>query len=247
MARLAARELSTSADAPIPARFPEKAPVPTGLEISRRRGVTGTRGCYLATRLVLEFAPYLLYSVNRDFATSGGTEIPVGAESAPSGAFRSSTSVALPVWFDHFATRSRVSASNARNLGFLRCLSSFLCRRIVVALLISLSPLPPFANAQQPTPPLELTRTIRTWEFLPVVGTRAAWFGTKLEGWKHGSIRSRSFAIFILGSTLPAWHCLRKVWRVLSLSAPSASPFCMPETRFECARHCSFLSANPAL
>ena len=209
LARLAARELSTSADAPIPARFPEKAPVPTGLEISRRRGVTGTRGCYLATRLVLEFAPYLLYSVNRDFATSGGTEIPVGAESAPSGAFRSSTSVALPVWFDHFATRSRVSASNARNLGFLRCLSSFLCRRIVVALLISLSPLPPFANAQQPTPPLELTRTIRTWEFLPVVGTRAAWFGNetgRLEAWVYPLKVFRDFHLrfHLAGLALPA-------------------------------------------
>ena len=100
---------------------------------------------------MLEFAPYLLYSVNRDFATSGGTEIPV-AKAAPSGASR------------------------------------FFFPSIVLAVLISLTIATPIATAQQPAQALELSRTIRTWEFLPVVGTRAALFGNetgRLEAWVY--------------------------------------------------------------
>ena len=33
------------------------------------------------------------------------------------------------------------------------------------------------STTQQSSPPLELSRTVRTWEFLPVVGTRAGLFG----------------------------------------------------------------------
>jgi len=42
--------------------------------------------------------------------------------------------------------------------------------------------------AQQKGQDLELTRTIRTWEFLPVVGTRAGLFGNetgRLEAWVY--------------------------------------------------------------
>ena len=128
---------------------------------------------------MLEFAPYLLYSVNRDFATSGGTGIPVVAEAAPSGAF----SVTMFVTLQRF-----VVPSNARNLGFFRCLTSFFFRRIILAVLISLSIFTAIARAQQPAQSPELSRTIRTWEFLPVVGTRAALFGNetgRLEAWVY--------------------------------------------------------------
>ena len=44
------------------------------------------------------------------------------------------------------------------------------------------------SGGQDSAKPLELTRTIRTWEFLPVVGTRAALFGTEnghFEAWVY--------------------------------------------------------------
>jgi len=121
---------------------------------------------------VLEFAPYLLYSVNRDFATSGGTEIPV-AKAAPSGASR------------------------------------FFFPSIVLAVLISLTIATPIATAQQPAQALELSRTIRTWEFLPVVGTRAALFGNetgRLEAWVYPLKIFREFHLtfHVGGRALPA-------------------------------------------
>ena len=42
--------------------------------------------------------------------------------------------------------------------------------------------------AQQSAPALELTRTVRSWEFLPVVGTQAGLFGNEtgnLEAWVY--------------------------------------------------------------
>jgi hypothetical protein len=43
-----------------------------------------------------------------------------------------------------------------------------------------------FAQQKEPTP--QLSRTVRTWEFLPVVGTRAALFGDesgRMEAWVY--------------------------------------------------------------
>ena len=48
--------------------------------------------------------------------------------------------------------------------------------------------LAPYSTAQQPPQLLELTRTVRAWEFLPVVGTRAGLFGNekgRLEAWVY--------------------------------------------------------------
>jgi glycogen debranching enzyme len=143
---------------------------------------------------VLEFAPYLLYSVNRDFATSGGTEIPVVAKAATSGAF-STTTFVIP--------------SNARNLGFARCLNRFFFQSIALAVLISLTIAIPIATAQQSPQVLDLSRTIRTWEFLPVVGTRAALFGNetgRLEAWVYPLKIFREFHLtfHVAGRALPA-------------------------------------------
>jgi len=143
---------------------------------------------------VLEFAPYLLYSVNRDFATSGGTEIPVVAKAATSGAF-STTTFVIP--------------SNARNLGFVRCLNRFFFQSIALAVLISLTIAIPIATAQQSPQVLDLSRTIRTWEFLPVVGTRAALFGNetgRLEAWVYPLKIFREFHLtfHVAGRALPA-------------------------------------------
>jgi glycogen debranching enzyme len=55
--------------------------------------------------------------------------------------------------------------------------------QVVATVMLSLS-----APAQNPSPPLELTRTVRTWEFLPVVGTRAGLFGDetgRMEAWVY--------------------------------------------------------------
>ncbi len=136
---------------------------------------------------MLEFAPYLLYSVNRDFATSGGTEIPV-AKAAPSGASR------------------------------------FFFPGIVLAVLISLTIATPIATAQQPAQSLELSRTIRTWEFLPVVGTRAALFGNetgRLEAWVYPLKIFREFHLtfHVGGRALPA----ESLARTLTARPESAS------------------------
>jgi glycogen debranching enzyme len=47
---------------------------------------------------------------------------------------------------------------------------------------------PAFLPAQQNDPTLQLSRTVRTWEFLPVVGTRAGLFGDesgRMEAWVY--------------------------------------------------------------
>jgi len=132
--------------------------------------------------------------VNRDFATSGGTEIPVVVKAATSGV-SSNTLLVIP--------------SNARNLGFVRYLTSFFSQSIVLAVLISLTIATSIATAQQPPQSLELSRTIRTWEFLPVVGTRAALFGNetgRLEAWVYPLKIFREFHLtfHVAGRALPA-------------------------------------------
>src|SRR5580692_8908192 len=90
-------------------------------------------------RLVLEFALYLLYSVNPHFASHGGSWL--------------HRVVAIPIL--------------VRTCVFLRQRR----KELIVCLLLLLTLVPQFAAAQQ-APSLELSRTVRSWEFLPVVGTR---------------------------------------------------------------------------
>src|SRR5437762_14068424 len=77
-------------------------------------------------------------------------------------------------------------------------------------------------SAQQAAPALELTRTGRTWEFLPVVGARAALFGYEsgdFEAWVYPLKIFRDFhLIFHIGDrALPAESLARM------LTARSAS------------------------
>src|ERR1700730_4729331 len=63
--------------------------------------------------------------------------------------------------------------------------------------------------AQQSPAPLQLTRTVRTWEFLPVVGTRAGLFGNetgRMEAWVYPLKIFRDFHLtfHVGGRALPA-------------------------------------------
>jgi glycogen debranching enzyme len=80
------------------------------------------------------------------------------------------------------------------------------------------------ALAQQPSPTPELTRTIRTWEFLPVVGTRAGLFGNesgRFEAWVYPLKIFRDFHLtFHVGDrALPA----ESLARTLKVRPESAS------------------------
>lgn len=82
-----------------------------------------------------------------------------------------------------------------------------LSQRIFLALIGLICTLP--VAAQQSAPELELTRTVRTWEFLPVVGARAGLFGNEtgdFEAWVYPLKIFRDFhLIFHLGDrALPA-------------------------------------------
>ena len=78
--------------------------------------------------------------------------------------------------------------------------------------LISLAIFTPPALSQQKNeapPPLELSRTVRPWEFLPITGQRAALFGTesgKMEAWVYPLKIFREFHLNFLteGRVLPA-------------------------------------------
>ena len=66
-----------------------------------------------------------------------------------------------------------------------------------------------FAMAQQPPASPELSRTVRSWEFLPVVGTRAGLFGSesgRFEAWVYPLKIFRSFHLtfHVGGRALPA-------------------------------------------
>jgi glycogen debranching enzyme len=79
-------------------------------------------------------------------------------------------------------------------------------------------------QAQKPTPGPELSRTIRTWEFLPVVGTRAGLFGDesgRFEAWVYPLKLFRDFhLIFHVGDrSLPA----ESLARTLTVRPESAS------------------------
>jgi glycogen debranching enzyme len=78
--------------------------------------------------------------------------------------------------------------------------------------------------AQQPRQPLELSRTVRTWEFLPVVGTRAGLFGNetgRFEAWVYPLKLFREFHLtFHVGDrALPA----ESLARTLTVHPESAS------------------------
>jgi GH15 family glucan-1,4-alpha-glucosidase len=80
------------------------------------------------------------------------------------------------------------------------------------------------SNAQQPIQTLELTRTIRTWEFLPVVGTRAGLFGNetgRFEAWVYPLKLFRGFHLTfqVGGRALPA----ESLARTLTVRPESAS------------------------
>jgi glycogen debranching enzyme len=77
---------------------------------------------------------------------------------------------------------------------------------------------------QQSSPPLELSRTVRTWEFLPVVGTRAGLFGDetgRFEAWVYPLKLFRDFHLtFHVGDrALPA----ESLARTLTVRPESAS------------------------
>ncbi len=78
--------------------------------------------------------------------------------------------------------------------------------------------------AQQPAPVLELSRTIRSWDFLPVVGTRAGLFGNetgRFEAWVYPLKIFRDFHLtFLVGDrALPA----ESLARTLTVHPESAS------------------------
>jgi GH15 family glucan-1,4-alpha-glucosidase len=80
------------------------------------------------------------------------------------------------------------------------------------------------SNAQQPSQTMELTRTIRTWEFLPVVGTRAGLFGNetgRFEAWVYPLKLFREFHLTfqVGGRALPA----ESLARTLTVRPESAS------------------------
>jgi glycogen debranching enzyme len=93
-----------------------------------------------------------------------------------------------------------------------------------VSSVLALILLAAFSNAQEPRSPLELTRTVRTWEFLPVVGSRAGLFGNetgRLEAWVYPLKIFREFHLtFHVGDrALPA----ESLSRTLTVRAESAS------------------------
>jgi glycogen debranching enzyme len=92
------------------------------------------------------------------------------------------------------------------------------CRLGIVLLSAAVSP------AQQSSPPLELSRTVRTWEFLPVVGTQAGLFGDeagRFEAWVYPLKLFRDFHLtFHVGDrALPA----ESLARTLTVRPESAS------------------------
>lgn len=90
-----------------------------------------------------------------------------------------------------------------------------LSRRVVsAALAIGLIGFVPFATGQQSAATLELSRTVRSWEFLPVVGQRAGLFGDetgRFEAWVYPLKIFRGFHLtFHVGDrALPAGSLAR--------------------------------------
>ncbi len=107
------------------------------------------------------------------------------------------------------------------------CSLGCLARACAVGFLVLLSVVPLFAQssgAHESSQALELSRTIRTWEFLPVVGTRAGLFGNetgRFEAWVYPLKLFRDFHLtFHVGDrALPA----ESLARTLTVRPESAS------------------------
>jgi glycogen debranching enzyme len=95
--------------------------------------------------------------------------------------------------------------------------------RFLIFAVLELISLVSFSTTQQPKH-LELTRTVRTWEFLPVVGQRAGLFGNetgRIEAWVYPLKIFRDFHLtfHIGGRALPA----ESLARTLTVRPESAS------------------------
>jgi glycogen debranching enzyme len=93
-------------------------------------------------------------------------------------------------------------------------LSSRLSCQAIFTILILLTVSVPQPRAQQPTETLELSRPVRAWEFLPVVGTRSGLFGNEtghLEAWVYPLKIFRDFRLtfHVGGRALPAESLVR--------------------------------------
>jgi len=133
---------------------------------------------------------------NRDLASVGGGQLPVVAKAAMN-----------PSMVRHF----RFASSILLGVSLL----------LIFHLLIFW---PTALAAEQPTHKLELTRTIRTWEFLPIVGERAGLFGNetgRFEAWVYPLKIFREFHLtFHVGDrALPA----ESLARTLTVRPESAS------------------------
>ena len=98
-------------------------------------------------------------------------------------------------------------------------------RRVAISLFVFfIALLIPAAQAQQVAPSLELSRTVRAWEFLPVVGARAGLFGDesgRFEAWVYPLKIFRGFHLtfHIGGRALPA----ESLARMLTVRPESAT------------------------
>lgn len=142
-------------------------------------GVKGARGRYPARAARVKIRAYSLYSVTRDFASFAG--------------IRSRSS----------GTRTKLNL-----LGKSRRRFNVAAAHVLSAIAIAVA-LTAVSSSQQSSPSLELTRTVRTWEFLPVVGTKAGLFGNengRFEAWVYPLKLFRDFhLIFHVGDqALPA-------------------------------------------
>src|SRR5579863_4768632 len=88
--------------------------------------------------------------------------------------------------------------------------------RFLISIILGAIFFVPFSAAQEPPKHLELTRTVRTWEFLPVVGQRAGLFGNetgRIEAWVYPLKIFRGFHLtFHVGDrALPAESFARRL------------------------------------
>jgi glycogen debranching enzyme len=100
----------------------------------------------------------------------------------------------------------------------------FLFQLVAMAVLLCAACAPSVVVAQQPSPKIELARTIRSWEFLPVVGTRAGLFGNEtgnFEAWVYPLkiFREMRLTFHIGDRALPA----ESLVRTLTVHPESAS------------------------
>ena len=93
---------------------------------------------------------------------------------------------------------------------FRRCLLIRTVACLAALISFTMSTLPALCQqAKEALPPMELSRTVRPWEFLPVTGTRTALFGNetgKMEAWVYPLKIFREFHLNFLteGRILPA-------------------------------------------